>query len=409
MDAKQAQSYFARPGASRVFTAKALPATGAGKVRYLEGLRGIAAIQVVAMHFVTGFLPATEANAWPPSRLLFDGHTAVYVFFLISGAVLTPSLSRPGPMLNKIAKRIVRLGLPVAAASVLALALIAMMPQLHRAAAALSGSPWLAMDSSGAPTLAHLAREVGLDSILIGYRDSTLFAPIADRLPPMSDSLDAPFWSLHLEFYGSLLVLALVSLRSRSLFLHGIGILAAAAAFGTDPMFLFVIGHLSATRLGHRAAPRGRIGFVLSGVVLLALGAALCATKDWAAVEWLRLVLSAHEASFAPNLFQFQSQLGAVALYFGVVLCGAVWPLLESRPLQLLGRLSFSIYLVHFPIMFTLVCAYFVAFWGVLPSAVLIASCGVVFVAVTLAVAIFFERWVDRPAIALARRFDPPR
>ena len=70
------------------------------KVPYLEGLRGIAAMQVVLLHFVTGFLPNTAQHAWPPLRVLFDGHTAVYVFFLISGAVLTPSFARCHPFCN---------------------------------------------------------------------------------------------------------------------------------------------------------------------------------------------------------------------------------------------------------------------------------------------------------------------
>ena len=38
------------------------------------------------------------------------------------------------------------------------------------------------MDSRGAPTLAHLARKIGLDSLLLGYREATLFAPLAGRL-----------------------------------------------------------------------------------------------------------------------------------------------------------------------------------------------------------------------------------
>jgi peptidoglycan/LPS O-acetylase OafA/YrhL len=76
------------------------------KVPYLEGLRGIAAMQVVLLHFVTGFLPDTAQHAWPPLRVLFDGHTAVYVFFLISGAVLTPSFARSGAFLGKLGKRV---------------------------------------------------------------------------------------------------------------------------------------------------------------------------------------------------------------------------------------------------------------------------------------------------------------
>src|ERR1700760_3456883 len=142
-----------------------------GKVAYLEGLRGIAAVQVVLLHFVTGFMPWTAEHAWPPLRVVFDGHTAVYVFFLISGAVLTPSFARQGRFLIKLAKRLVRLGIPVAATGIIAVALLALMPDAHRQASALTGSSWLAMDGSGAPTLAHLTREIGLDSLLLGDRE----------------------------------------------------------------------------------------------------------------------------------------------------------------------------------------------------------------------------------------------
>src|SRR5579862_6220668 len=110
-----------------------------GKVQYLDGLRGVAAAQVVLMHFVSGFLPNIAARPPPPLQVLWDGHTAVYVFFLISGAVLTPSFARGGAWPRQAAKRLVRLGVPVAAAAVVALVLLAAMPDAHLAAARLSG------------------------------------------------------------------------------------------------------------------------------------------------------------------------------------------------------------------------------------------------------------------------------
>ena len=386
-----------------------------GKVQYLEGLRGLAAMQVALLHFVTGFMPYTAAHAWPPLRILFDGHTAVYVFFLISGAVLTPSFARPGAFAAKLLKRVVRLGIPVAAAAVIATALIAAMPEAHLRAAALTGSAWLAMDSSGAPTLGHLAREIGLDSLLLGYREATLFAPLAPRLPPMEHSLDAPFWSLHMELYGSLLVLCLVALRAYSVRLHWVATVACAMCFGTHPMFLFVLGHLQGSTppppagggwgegtmpISHRPPSRKGRGSV--GALLLLSGWALSAFKDWHVVELLRVFLSQTELAYAPNLYQFQSQLAAMALYFGVVCCPLVWPSLESAPCRQLGRLSFSIYLLHFPILFTLVCLAFTT----LPS---IVAAFVLFLAITLLAAIAFERLIDRPAIALSRRVTDQR
>lgn len=365
------------------------------KVQYLEGLRGIAAMQVVLLHFVTGFMPDFAGHAWPPLRLLFDGHTAVYVFFLISGAVLTPSFARSGRFLAKALKRVVRLGIPVVAAAVIAAALLALMPQAHLQAAALTGSAWLAMDSSGPPTIMHLVHEIGLDSLLLGYREATLFAPLAQRLPPMKLSLDAPFWSLHLELYGSLLVLVVVSLRSYSVILHRLAIVAAALAFGTHPMFLFVIGHLLSAPIPRPS--RSSVGFLL-----LSLGLALCVTKDWHFVETIRLALSHTEIADAPNIYQFQSQLGAVALFVGVLICPAIWPTLECRAFRRLGRISFSVYLLHFPILFTLVCLAYTA----LPS---VPLAFVLFITLTILASIAFEHLVDRPAIALSRRVEDQR
>src|ERR1700728_2969754 len=77
-----------------------------GKVGYLEGLRGVAASQDVTMHFVSAFLPDAIEHAAPPLQVLFDGHTAVYVFFLISGAVLTPAYARGTEFLRPIARRV---------------------------------------------------------------------------------------------------------------------------------------------------------------------------------------------------------------------------------------------------------------------------------------------------------------
>jgi peptidoglycan/LPS O-acetylase OafA/YrhL len=369
------------------------------KVQYLEGLRGVAALQVVLLHFVTAFLPDMAEHAAPPVRALFDGHTAVYVFFLISGAVLTPSFAHGGTWPRQAAKRLVRLGVPVAAAAVVALALLAALPNAHRDAAQVSGSAWLAMDSSGTLTPAHLLREIGLDSLLLGYREYTLFAPIADHLPLLEDSLDAPFWSLHLELYGSLLVLFLVRLRSWSPWLHRATLILCAALFGTHPMFLFVLGHLCATRLHRPPIP-------LLGGSMIVLGLLMSACKDWSAIEAVRVGIARFAPVAAPNLFQFQSQLAATALFLGALLSPvAQW--LLARPLfRRLGGLSFSIYLLHFPILFTLGCVGFVTLASTLAMPVAVAIIFVGFALVVLVAAAGFERWVDRPAIRLSHRLD---
>jgi peptidoglycan/LPS O-acetylase OafA/YrhL len=375
-----------------------IPVMPPAKFRYLEGLRGIAAVQVVLLHFVTGFLPNFSEHAAPPLQIMWDGHTAVYVFFLISGAVLTPSFARGGHWTRQVAKRLVRLGVPIAVAATVALSLLAAMPDAHLAAARLTGSGWLAMDSSAAATLPHLLREITLDSLVLGYREYTLFTPIAGRLPLLEHALNAPSWSLHLELYGSLLVLALVLLCARAPRAHLAAVIMCGILFGTHPMFLFVLGHLCASQLGKPPKP-------VIGIALIALGLAMSATKDWAFLEAVRVSIVRFASAGAPNLFQFQSQMAAVALFTGVLLSPMAHRLLSLC--QGLGRLSFSIYLLHFPILFTIGCAGFVRLDTVFPEPAAVAITFIGFAAIVWLAAEGFERLVDRPSVLLSRRFDP--
>ena len=350
-------------------------------------------MQVVLLHFVTAFLPQTAERAGP-MRVVFDGHMAVYVFFLISGAVLTPSFARGTGVVRQAGKRLVRLGIPVVAASVFALALLAAMPDAHRDAAAVTGSGWLAMDSSGAPSLEHLLHEIAFDSLLLGYREYSLFAPFADRLPLLETSLNAPFWSLHLELYGSLLVLGLTRLRGRSAWLHRAAVALCAVLFGAHPMFLFVIGHLCARWPGRPVV----------GAALIGLGLAMSGSGNWHIVDAIRVVAGHATLGDVPNLFQFQRQLAAVALFAGVLSSAFAHRWLSGTVCLGLGRLSFGIYLVHFPILFTLACVMIGPLAGVLPYPAAAGLTFLGFMAVTLLAAAAFERWIDRGAIRAARR-----
>ena len=68
-------------------------------------------------------------------------------------------------------------------------------------------------------------------------------------------------------------MLCLVWLRARSVWAHRVAIVAAALSFGTHPMFLFVLGHLtppSALPRSGGGSGRGRLG-----MLLLLLGLAL--------------------------------------------------------------------------------------------------------------------------------------
>ncbi len=129
----------------------------------------------------------------------------------------------------------------------------------------------------------------------------------------------------------------------------------------------------------------------------------MSANTDWGPLELLRAGIARFASVAAPNLFQFQSQLAAATLFLGVLLSpGAQW-LLSRAPCGWLGRLSFGIYLVHFPILFTVGCIGFLALAATLPYPAAVAGTFAGFTLAVLITASAFERWVDRPAIRLSR------
>src|SRR3954468_1590967 len=119
------------------FTSQSQDLPQGPRIAYLESIRGLAALQVVLLHSFAAFAPGLVFTApssqavlnyihLSPLYFLYDGYSAVYVFFVLSGYVLTRSferqLTRP---LAVVAARLIRLGLPALAATIVAAGLIA--------------------------------------------------------------------------------------------------------------------------------------------------------------------------------------------------------------------------------------------------------------------------------------------
>ena len=395
------------------------------RVDFLDGLRGIAALQVVGLHYCGAFLPAialldtartpAKWESWfihSPVFVLIDGYASVYVFFLISGAALTYSYSwQPYAIGVGVGRRLVRLGLPMAASVLFAAFLFSLFPEAHVAAGQLTGSvDWLAAVGPRHVGLWSALKEITFYSLLTGHAGSQMTLWPASLLtnwhvPVTSASYNAPLWTLHFEFFGSLLILLLVAIRS--LFgrvLHMATCLLLLALFALHPLGLFIIGHLIAPLL---TSPRWlaltRTGLVRgAGFAALICGAAMASYRSF---HWMTVLSTAYMTDIGlPGMLDAphtQSWLEAILLFSGVVMVAPVQRVLTTRLARWFGRISFSLYLTHFPILFTVTSAIFVAAGGTLTAAVLAVTLGL---AASLVVAALFEKAADRPAIYLSRR-----
>jgi peptidoglycan/LPS O-acetylase OafA/YrhL len=249
------------------------------------------------------------------------------------------------------------------------------------------------------PTFAAAIRDALLNSMLLGYRETTSFPPLAHliNLSPLNTAFDVPVWTLNIEFAGSLICLALSLIGRRSRTAFALAVIVLAFSAGASQLFLFVIGYLLAgsyPRPSRPAAQRLAIMALIGGILL-------CRLTAFGPVLALRTLLRHQQA---PDGFHFTNQIGAILIFIAILNLPVAQTILSARLPQWLGRISFSLYLLHFPIMATLGCSLFVATApqiGIIAATLLAMAVGL---PITLIVAALFERWVDRGAVRLSHR-----
>ncbi len=346
-----------------------------GRIGSLDGLRGVAAAVVVVHHAFLSIPILSEGNyrrdvpdwaSWmvfSPAHLVWAGSEAVLVFFVLSGFVLTlPALRRTQDWIAYYPSRLVRLYLPVVASIALALVFFVLVPRQEQPHQAF----WI--NRHAEPFSLHG---------LLG--DVTLFAPTL---------VNSPLWSLTWEVLFSLLLPLFVSIAAvtRRWWWATAVIAVLLSALGEYehqkwlmylPMFL--LGSALAAGWERMPAVPTGLGWVLLVVALLGI-----IVKWWLPVtEWWSPVLPAIVLASAGLMF---------------VLAGKWLPaerFLLGRIPRELGRLSFSLYLVHEPIT--------VSVANLLPNA-LPSWLVVVAIPVGIAVAYGFSRLVELPAHRLAKR-----
>ncbi|WP_066942302.1 acyltransferase family protein [Microtetraspora fusca] len=321
--------------------AAAPPARIAG----LDGIRGLAALFVVLHHcWLLSFpgFPSAAAPAW--SGWLAYGHLAVVVFIVLSGFSLAVSPARAGWRLDGLRRfarrRAWRILPPYWAALAFSLVVAwTLVPQ----------------PGQGPPT----AKSVVVYGLLV----QDLFG---------APSPNGAFWSIAVEaqLYLAFPLMLLVRRRAGAAVLLG-AVTCLVAAIGLaaphvpavdlfmrlTPQFavLFAIGAVAAgaAKPAERVEPAGAVGGVPAPWTR-----ALPWAAPAAAVPVLLLIALAGAAWTVEHYFWVDLAVGpAVGLLLAAVARGRPAPLvrlLDTRPLRRLGSFSYSLYLIHAPIVVAL-------------------------------------------------------
>jgi peptidoglycan/LPS O-acetylase OafA/YrhL len=363
------------------------------RIRALDGLRGIAAVMVLLHHALLmlpdfanwewfgAAQPASGVIEWlllrTPLALIWSGQARAIIFFALSGFVLSlPWLDgRAAPYGSFLLNRFCRIYPPyliAMTAAALACLLLGGHP-LPDASIYFNTYGWaFPLTWSAIPNL-----------LAINTNTNAGF---------VNEAIWSLMWEVRIYLIFPLLILPILRWRNRGLLLSIAGLLIArelaerlippawtsALAHPADTLtgaIIFLFG--TAVALNRRAiVDRFRNRHQTWGLTLLAAGLLVC----W--IHW-------------PLWHTIMIGLGAAAILAAILATPRLQSWMATRPLLWLGRRSYSLYLIHVPLIMTLetATAGHVTIWSLL-----------VFLAAALALADLFHRLVERPSVALARR-----
>lgn len=357
-----------------------------GRISGLDSLRGIAAVIVVFGHifsllFARHFPFALEED-YTPLQFLINGRLSVILFFVLSGFVLTFSIAsarRKYTFRTFITKRIFRIYVPY---------IIAM-----------AGSWALFLQVSSG------AHYTPLWNVWTAPPNvQAVFGMIAMRGIQGDEALDGPAWSLFVEMQISLLFPFLVLLMKR----YNVWVLAASLAASAVAGVLFKhMGEPDVYRVA--ATLPGRAVLTLYYVQYFAIGCFIAINRD-AITTWVRKlpryahIIAATALILLPYKFygthlRVADMVYAAMSIIAIVYCIAftkVSKALSVGVLQWLGDISYSLYLIHLPILMAMV---FVLGHYVQLDVIALLALPLIFVA-----AHGFHHFVEVPALTLGRR-----
>jgi peptidoglycan/LPS O-acetylase OafA/YrhL len=245
------------------------------KITYLDGLRGIAAVNVMIMHFFIVLVPAMIYGNQTPSHLgnlelIFSGtplgligagNFSVCIFFVLSGYVLTQKyfITKDNRVvISGALRRYIRLSIPVLTAIILSFLLSSAglfnyyAETVTISANSNSANFWINYWTF-TPNIVDAVKQAMWGSFFVGgdiYYDPVL-------------------WTMTMEFYGSMLVFAMALLfgsrRNRWTFY-----LAAAVIFFNSYYLAFIIGMALADMFSNKTSVFKASNKIILSIILFA-------------------------------------------------------------------------------------------------------------------------------------------
>ncbi|MFB8341320.1 acyltransferase family protein [Brucella cytisi] len=361
------------------------------RAHFLDGLRGVAAVAVMLSHVEPLLVSSVTGNYAPAgitSYLFYvftSGSLAVAIFFVISGYVLVASFAKNGGdvLAAGAVKRYFRLT-PCIVTSMLLTYFVVNGIGYHAldAAAVMGGHGWLSLQAPGPLSFGQ--------AISSGF-----LAPFQGSNPH-----NGVLWTMNIEFLGSIGLFGFASLfyRSRIYYL---------CVGGGSLLSIYMLGvygiHFSLFLFGSLLFKYRNFETKSAWIFLIPTGLFLGVLRPW---HGTMLALQSWLGYGEADSFQVQialNSIGGVLIVFAVVTTKFFHGILSRRIFKYIGDISFSLYLVHLPIFFSIGCFLFVNFtWLGLHFAAFVGALSTVFVSLVVSHLMF--KTSDKFSILLSNK-----
>lgn len=378
----------------------------AEKINYLDGLRGIAAINVMMFHFFTSLAPAmVYGNNYPshfgdldylfsttPLRLIAAGGFSVCIFFVLSGYVLTQKYFKTrnrNVIISGAMRRYIRLFVPVFVIIMLSFLLFsAGLFHYYIEAVTISASSNYHNHWTFTPNIVDAVKQAAWSSFFVGgdiYYDPVL-------------------WTMKIEFFGSMLVFTMAllfgSMRNR-----GVCYLASvviAVIFLNSYYLAFIIGMILADMFNNKTPIFKTSNKIILSIMLVS-GLFLGSYPETPLTN--NSLYSFLDNSFFQIPKTIYHIIGASMVIYVLLNSQRLQNMFSSRVPVFLGKISYSLYLIHFLVISSFTCALFLVLYPMLPyELAFLISC---FMSVLLIIPLsyLFYKYVDMAGVKLSKIF----
>lgn len=365
------------------------------RITWFDGLKGLSCLLIFLQHFLLLFYPASYfgdnavshfrnidiALSQSPLSVMVNGNFLVALFCTISGTVVSlqvMTLSDKAKLSDIVIKRYFRLMLPLLPVALLVYVMLRLGCFTHMDAANLTQSPWAVLMYPEPLSLGDTLKSALIETWFFG--DATL---------------SNAFWMLSKLFYGTYMsaMLSVISWKYRRSWIVYL-VLALFFFNRGDLLLAFVLGTLLAGLVSMGATCR-KNAFV--GSVTLAIGILLGGYPSGVEPTNFYMILK------NVNAWDLHA-VGAFLTLFGIWNCEKMQLFLSGRIAQWLGSISYGVYLLHIPLLFSLTTSIFLFFETHLNYTYAVLISLLISLPVLICVAWMYNLVVERFCISLQKR-----